>query len=85
MKAVLIAAGVAALLCGCAAAPQTSQALAGPEERLCEREYPIGSSLPVTRCRSAAEREQLREKAQRSLEQLRNDAPAGSGKPGGAS
>jgi hypothetical protein len=49
-------------LSGCVAAPQTSDAVA--DGATCEREYRIGSNLPTTRCRSAAQREAERRAAE---------------------
>jgi hypothetical protein len=54
----LLAAGLA----GCVAAPQTGDAIA--DGTTCEREFRVGSNLPTTRCRSAAQREADRRAAE---------------------
>ena len=71
---------VSALLSGCAGSPAQDGKQADSDV-LCEREYPIGSNLPVTKCRSAAEREQQRLNAQKELDRVPATAtpPAGRG------
>lgn len=80
MKILVVLSVVCGVLAGCAAAPESQESAERPRS-VCEREAPTGSNLPVTRCRSTAEREQDRERAQRNMDQMRSGA-AGSGKGG---
>jgi hypothetical protein len=60
-------------LAACASAPPTGAAVAA-DGVSCERETRVGSSLPTTRCRTAAQREAERAAAQRVGDNLRPGA-----------
>jgi uncharacterized lipoprotein YajG len=72
------------LLAACAAPPQQTAAVAVPaakgDEQICTREYPTGSALAVTKCRSAADIAKEREAA---AEAGRNIKSTGSPPPAG--
>lgn len=79
---------LALLLGACAPAPLQQQAAQQPNDSqgsICEREYPVGSNLPVTRCRTAEERERDRARSQRELDRVRSNPSGSSGQAGGAS
>ncbi|MCY4747056.1 MULTISPECIES: hypothetical protein [unclassified Roseateles] len=59
-------------LVACAAAPQTGDTLTA--DTTCERETRIGSNLPTTRCRSAAQREEDRRRAEAIGENIKPGA-----------
>jgi hypothetical protein len=81
MRETFQVAALSILLTACAAgpAPDGKQSDASV---VCEREYPIGSNLPVTKCRTAAEREQLRRDAQKELDRVPATAPPSGGRSG---
>ena len=81
MLPALLAGLTVALLTACAAGP-TPGGKQADADVLCEREYPIGSSLPVTKCRSAAEREQQRLNAQKELDRVPATAAPSGGRSG---
>ena len=59
-------------LAGCVAAPQTNDAVTA--DTTCERETRVGSNLPTTRCRSAAQREADRRAAEAIGENIKPGA-----------
>lgn len=65
-------------LAGCVAAPQTSDASAA--DTTCERETRVGSNLPTTRCRSAAQREADRRAAEAIGENIKPGAATAPGR-----
>lgn len=88
------AAALATLLAACAAepvAPATSNAsnasapatssAAGADDLVCTREYPIGSNIPVNKCRTRAQIEADRAASQENLKRTQTGGP--SGKMGG--
>jgi hypothetical protein len=83
---------LASILAACAAEPVTPPSAApsanampipnaSTDEMVCTREYPIGSNIPVTKCRSRAQIEADRAAAQENLH--RNQSGAPNSKPGG--
>ena len=83
------AAALATLLAACAAEPTaTTNANAAPpaanaaDEVVCTREYPIGSNIPINKCRTRAQIEAERASSQ---ETVRGGQTGGGGgaKPGG--
>jgi hypothetical protein len=81
MKTMMLVSALPVLLAACAAGPVPDGKQADAELQ-CEREYPIGSSLPVTKCRSAAERERQRLDAQKELDRVPATAPPSGGRSG---
>jgi hypothetical protein len=69
------------LLAECASAPETAPgataSVADKDKMHCTRELPIGSQMPVTRCRTLAQIEQERAEAGKVL-----NAPRQTGTPG---
>lgn len=66
------------LLAACAANPADKSAAAGsPDEMVCTREYPTGSNLPVSRCRSRAQIDEEKATAAESLRRAQPGGPAG--------
>lgn len=61
-------------LAACASAPPGTDTKVAADSVSCERETRVGSSLPTTRCRSAAQREAERAAAQRVGDNLRPGA-----------
>ncbi|HTP72212.1 MAG TPA: hypothetical protein VML58_08330 [Burkholderiaceae bacterium] len=72
------------LLVGCAAEPTDP---ARPEQvandMVCTREYPTGSSIPMTKCRSSEQLERERRMGQETIR--RNTTGTAATKPGGGS
>lgn len=72
----------ALLLVGCATEP-TGQTAAAPaaatadakDEMVCSREYPTGSNLPITKCRSRAQIEAEKAAATESLRRNQTGGP----------
>jgi len=71
----------ALLLAACAAPRQEEASLS--DAVTCTKETPVGSAIPVTRCRTAAEIEQARSDAQKVRDAVRSSAsPPGGTKAG---
>lgn len=79
------AVALASLLAACAAEPVASAnpnatapaapAAAGGDEMVCSREYPIGSNIPVTKCRSRAQIDAERAASQEALKRSQTVGP----------
>ena len=74
----------ASLLAACAAEPAASTnaaaasaapATAGGDEMVCTREYPIGSNIPVNKCRTRAQIEADRAASQENLKRTQTGRP----------
>jgi hypothetical protein len=59
---------IAVLLLACAAEPVAATNVASDGEMVCKREYPTGSNLPVTKCRTRAQIEAERAAANEALQ-----------------
>lgn len=78
-------AALALLLASCAAEPvapaatnataPAASAAAGGDEMVCTREYPIGSNIPVNKCRTRAQIEADRAAAQENLKRGQTGGP----------
>ena len=58
---------IAVLVLGCAAEPVAATNVASDGDMVCKREYPTGSNLPVTKCRTRAQIEEEKAAANESL------------------
>jgi hypothetical protein len=58
---------IAVLVLGCAAEPVADTNVAGDGDMVCKREYPTGSNIPVTKCRTRAQIEAEKTAANESL------------------
>jgi hypothetical protein len=69
-----------ALLGGCASAPPTpasgapAAAVADDQRQVCTREVPVGSMLPVTKCRTVAQARVEEEEARKTMDFPRQSA-----------
>ena len=63
-------------LAGCASNEPAAQSVAGGKSNnddfICVKEYPLGSNIPVTRCRNTAQREQDKREADETLDAVRS-------------
>ena len=78
MRAQAIA--LATLIAAGCAATEPSQTVADSGGVICAREYPTGSSIPITKCKTAAQREQERRDTEADVQALRRGTGT-SGRP----
>ena len=77
----ILAAYAALWLAACAAESatptQTAAATSKPaDEMICSREYPIGSNIPITKCRTRAEIDARRATANEELRRAQTGGPS---------
>jgi len=84
---------LASILAACAAEPAaradaapgamaTPSPNASPDEMVCTREYPIGSNIPITKCKSRAQIEADRAASQENLRRNQTGGPNAKGAGG---
>jgi len=76
----ILAACAALWLAACAAESETptqtgAASSAHPDETICSREYPIGSNIPMTKCRTRAEVDARRAAANEELRRAQTGGP----------
>jgi hypothetical protein len=78
MRVLVSAFALTMVLAGCATAPGTQVQAASSDagDVVCTREYPIGTNIPVTKCRTRAQAEAEKASAIEGLKRVQTGGPS---------